>query len=184
MKLVVGLGNPGEQYRLTLHNVGFRTIDLLVAEKGWGRPSMKSAAEYWKQPMGVAPAVFMKPLTYMNLSGQAVGEFIRYFKISTEDTLIVSDDIELPPGTLRYREKGGHGGHNGLRSIIQHVGENFKRLRIGVGRPDGKAGVAGHVLSGAGANAEAVEKAIADAAEYTLEFIETGSISVRPAPKT
>jgi PTH1 family peptidyl-tRNA hydrolase len=138
--LVVGLGNPGAQYENTRHNVGFEIIDQLSAR--WRAPGAQNKfhAEMVQLPEvgGVTSGkvILMKPLTYMNRSGLAVGEAVSFFKLDpASDLLVVSDDLDLPPGQLRLRLSGGAGGHNGLKSIIQALGtENFPRLRIGIGR--------------------------------------------------
>ena len=177
MKLVVGLGNPGEKYANTLHNVGFQSIDAFASEKGWGVPSQKKSSEFWKNSLKTHQVILLKPLTYMNLSGQAVSKFLQYYKISDDDTLVISDDIDLAPGKIRYRLSGSHGGHNGLRNIIQHIGSNFKRLRIGVGRPNDKENVSGYVLS-AGKSMDELQVAVRESVTYIEEFIETGNVCV------
>lgn len=134
MNLIVGLGNPGTRYQLTRHNVGFRVIDLLAQEAevrvDWKN---KFNAMFFRYLIGNEPIILFKPQTYMNLSGQAVGEIIRYFDISCQDILVIYDDIDLPLGQLRIRRKGSSGGHRGIESIIANVGtEDIPRLRIGI----------------------------------------------------
>jgi peptidyl-tRNA hydrolase, PTH1 family len=135
MKLVVGLGNPGSQYEQTRHNAGFRVVDKLAANLNWrwerhGRAILASGM------IGPEKVVLVKPLTFMNLSGEAVGELARYYKIQPEDVLVVYDEMDLPLGRLRLRPNGSAAGHNGIESIIRHLHTNqFPRLRIGVGHP-------------------------------------------------
>ena len=147
MKLVAGLGNPGFKYEDTPHNVGFRVMDMLAEELGISGYVNNFDSIFYRESINGEVCVFLKPQTYMNKSGIAVAECVRYFKIPIENILIISDDINLPPGMARFREGGGHGGHNGLRSIIDSLGNNkFRRMRIGVGRPLDKVDVVGHVL--------------------------------------
>lgn len=140
MKIVVGLGNPGSQYAGTRHNLGFMVLNRLGGDSF--RPAFRgelaaaAAGEGIGAGVGAEKILLFKPLTYMNLSGQAVGPLAAYYKTSPADILVVCDDIDLPPGRLRLRPKGGAGGHNGLKSIIAVLGtEEFWRLRIGAGRP-------------------------------------------------
>ena len=136
MKLVIGLGNPGPQYEHTRHNVGFRVVDKLAKKLGWRWNEQRSRAMLASGMLGNEKVVLAKPLTYMNLSGQSVGELVRWYKISPEDILVVYDELDLPLGTIRLRPKGSAGGHNGIESIIAHLHTNeFPRLRVGIGRP-------------------------------------------------
>jgi PTH1 family peptidyl-tRNA hydrolase len=147
MKAVVGLGNPGIKYSKTKHNVGFRLLDALVKEAGYSfRDDFRGKVAEGK--MNGQRVFFLKPYTYMNLSGLAVRELINYYKIAPEDILVIHDDMDLPLGKLRLRSKGSAGGHNGVKSIISELGtQNFWRLKIGVGRPREELGVVNHVLS-------------------------------------
>ena len=139
MKFIVGLGNPGNKYKGTLHNVGFQTLDLLAANLGERQWSQKFKGEIIQGRIGEDPYVLLKPMTYMNISGESVLACMQFFKLDLEDILVVSDDIDRSLGTLRYRKSGGHGGHNGLRSITQLCGGNdFHRIKIGIGRPAGR----------------------------------------------
>jgi PTH1 family peptidyl-tRNA hydrolase len=136
MKLVVGLGNPGIQFANTRHNVGFRVVDKLAAKLGWKWSEHKSRGILASDTIGSEKVILVKPLTYMNLSGQAVGELARWYKVQPEDILVVYDDLDLPVGKLRLRAKGSAAGHNGLEDIIDHLHTNeFPRLRVGIGRP-------------------------------------------------
>ena len=135
MKLIIGLGNPGSQYEPTRHNVGFRVVDRLVAQQGWAW-ERRGRAMLANGTIGSEKVVLIKPLTYMNNSGEAVGELVRWYKVQPEDVLVVYDELDLPVGKVRLRSDGSAGGHNGLGSIIQHLRTNkFPRLRVGIGRP-------------------------------------------------
>ena len=147
--LIVGLGNPGKEYDGSRHNVGFEVADLLIDEFHIDGPTRFKKSLIGKGQIGDAKVVVMKPMTYMNLSGEAVREGLDYYKIDPATHLIViSDDIDLEPGHLRLRQKGSAGGHNGLKNIMQHVGDgNFIRVRIGVGaKPNPQYNLADHVL--------------------------------------
>lgn len=145
MLLIVGLGNPGREYEHTRHNIGFMVVDELA--RRWGVAG-------WRDKFGGELAqhkdvVMLKPQEYMNVSGQAVQRTQAFYKIEPKDTVVIHDEIDLPFGKLRVKVGGGHGGHNGLRSIIQMTGDAFIRVRCGVGKPNGgKDKVTGHVLGG------------------------------------
>jgi PTH1 family peptidyl-tRNA hydrolase len=138
MRLIVGLGNPGRTYAGTPHNLGFEVLDMLADKAGISfRSSSRYQALYARGSLSEIPLYLFKPMTYMNLSGDAVARFLRYHPLEPQDILVISDDINLPLGQLRIREKGSHGGHKGLLSVIQHLGtEDFPRLRIGVDPPE------------------------------------------------
>jgi peptidyl-tRNA hydrolase, PTH1 family len=166
LRLVVGLGNPGPQYIGTRHNVGFMVIDCLARKKG----VKLSRTAVWSSDWGKwGDTLLMKPLTYMNRSGEAVGRFARYFKIQPEEILVVVDDVALPLGRLRLRPSGSDGGHNGLKSIIENLGEEFMRLRIGIGASPDAEELVDHVLG----KFDQSEKPTADnALERATEAIE------------
>jgi PTH1 family peptidyl-tRNA hydrolase len=147
VKLIVGLGNPGSRYAKTRHNIGWMVLDRLADEAGWsGRGRERDAAAVAKGRYQGLDLVIAKPLTYMNDSGIAVRKLLARERVPLQDLLVVADDFALPFGKLRFREGGGAGGHNGLRSIIGELGsERFSRLRIGIGEPD--RGAVDHVLS-------------------------------------
>lgn len=149
MKLVAGLGNPGRTYEGTRHNVGFDVLDLLATRHGLSfQPSARAQADEARWRSGDDVALLVKPLTFMNLSGEAVAALGRYYRIPVADVLIVCDDVNLPIGRLRARAGGSEGGHNGLRSVAAHLGTtDYARLRIGVGRGDTRRDLAGHVLA-------------------------------------
>ncbi len=175
MKLLAGLGNPGNEYDRTPHNVGFKFMDVLAEELGFTKFEKNFDSLYYKQSINGDPCFFIKPQTYMNKSGKAVADFANYFKIPIENVLIIVDDICLPPGKARFRSKGGHGGHNGLRSIIDSIGNNnFPRVKIGVGKPLEKKNVASHVLS---KWSDSDEKSVVDVIKIVVQeviiFLET-----------
>jgi PTH1 family peptidyl-tRNA hydrolase len=146
LKLVVGLGNPGRKYAGTRHNVGFDVVDLLGERHrlDWESAPTEALQARWR----AASAMVVKPLTFMNLSGIAIGELLRFYKIDLPDLFVVVDDINLELGRLRARPSGSAGGHNGLKSIISALGtEDFARLRVGIGRCDRPGGFADHVLA-------------------------------------
>ena len=132
--LIVGLGNPGGDYENTRHNVGFAVADELARRGGFSIQRAKFKALTAAASIGGQGALVMKPTTYMNLSGEAVGEAARFYKLAPQRVLVISDDVDLPLGKLRLRASGSAGGHNGLKSIIQHLGsDQFPRLKVGVG---------------------------------------------------
>ncbi len=148
MKLIIGLGNPGKPYENTRHNIGFDVIDAL-AEK-WSAPLNQSKFNgmYAVVHRPEGKVILLKPLTYMNLSGECVRPLIDYYDISVEDIVVIYDDLDLDTGKLRLREKGSAGGHNGIKSLIQHLGtQQFNRIRVGVSRPPAGMKVADYVLS-------------------------------------
>ncbi|MBI1873514.1 MAG: aminoacyl-tRNA hydrolase [Acidobacteria bacterium] len=178
MKLIVGLGNPGERYRGTRHNVGFAVIDELARRGGVTFEAAPVDALVAKARNLGEGALVGKPTTYMNSSGPAVAELARYYRVEIPDVLVVVDDVNLSLGRVRGRPRGSDGGHNGLKSIIEHLGtEEFSRLRIGIGRGDEDRELAGHVLSRfLPEERDAVERMVtrgADAAElFVIEGID------------
>jgi PTH1 family peptidyl-tRNA hydrolase len=180
--LIAGLGNPGRQYRGTRHNVGFMVADELARRHGLsfetaprsGAMTTESLIARWRDVD--RGAIVAKPLTFMNLSGQAVGELLRYYRIDAADLLVIVDEVHLPLGRLRARPSGSAGGHNGLKSIIAALGtEEFARLRIGVGRGDGRRDLADHVLDRFEADEqEAIDLAVQRAAEAAGVFVTDG----------
>ena len=147
MKLIVGLGNPGARYAGTRHNVGFDVVDELARRRGLTFESSPAEAVMARERGPGARLMLAKPLTFMNLSGRAVGELVRYYRLDPDDVLIVADDVNLPLGRLRARRGGSDGGHNGLRSVIEALGTAVARLRIGVDRGDRRRDLASHVLA-------------------------------------
>lgn len=146
MKAVIGLGNPGLKYDRSKHNVGFMLLDKIIKDLNLTyRTNFRG--KFTEGKLGVEKILFLKPYTYMNLSGYAVAELVGYYKLSPQDILVVHDDMDLPVGRMRLRSKGSSGGHNGLKSIITELGtQEFWRLKIGVGRPE-EGDVINHVLS-------------------------------------
>ena len=194
MKAIFGLGNPGPRYAGTRHNVGFAIVDELArrAEVQFESAPANALVAKWRRDDGVRgfsraePVLLVKPLTFMNESGQAVGELARYYKIDILDLLIVVDEVQLPLGKLRARARGSAGGHNGLKSIIAHIGDGFPRLRVGVGRgpvdpagSDERRDIADHVLSRfESGEREEVERMTARAADAADMFIASGIAAV------
>ncbi|ATG97720.1 aminoacyl-tRNA hydrolase [Mesoplasma lactucae] len=136
MKLVVGLGNPGKEYENTRHNAGFIAINLLLKKYGYQTNKTEFKAETYYSTVNGEKVVFMKPQTFMNLSGEAIRPFMDYYKVKEEDIVIIYDEKDFPIGKDQMKQSGSAGGHNGIKSIIQQVGnQNFNRIRIGVGQP-------------------------------------------------
>jgi PTH1 family peptidyl-tRNA hydrolase len=190
VKAIVGLGNPGSKYRGTRHNVGFAVVEEVAARAGLDFLSAPARAlvARWRGPEGVV-TLLAKPLTFMNESGQAVAELVRYYKIEPSDLLIVVDEAQLPLGKLRARARGSAGGHNGLKSVIAHLGEEFSRLRVGIGRGledseganvrTSRRDLADHVLSRFdAAEAAEVDRMIRRAADAAETFITSGIAAV------
>lgn len=147
MKLIVGLGNPGKKYENTRHNIGFLVIDELAKRFNVAVNENKFKSHYATIHHNGEKVFLMKPQTFMNLSGESVRPFLDYYKMSPEDVIVIYDDLDLPTGKIRLREKGGHGGHNGIRSLIDHLGtKEFKKVRIGIGRPTTPISIVDYVL--------------------------------------
>jgi peptidyl-tRNA hydrolase, PTH1 family len=182
MKLIVGLGNPGSQYRNTLHNVGFLALDAL---------SSKISADPWRSRFkGLMSRgsyqgngyILLKPQTFMNVSGESVLACQQFYKVPITEILVISDDIDRPVGSLRYRTSGGHGGHNGLRNIMQLFGAgDFHRIKIGIGRPNGRQKVADYVLSKPSKDvADLIDHAVQLTVEHQLDFMRDATIHIQP----
>jgi peptidyl-tRNA hydrolase, PTH1 family len=172
VKLIVGLGNPGREYRETRHNVGFMVVEEIARRYAlsWAQAPAQVPDAFIAKRYGTEPVLLAKPLTYMNLSGDAVAALTRYFDVPTTDVLVVVDEADLPFGKLRARARGSAGGHNGLKSIIERLGTTeFSRLRLGVGRGEDQRKLSDHVLSiferGQRAELESFITRAADAAE-------------------
>jgi len=148
MKLIIGLGNPGAKYKGTRHNIGFITVDEFAYQENLEFNQALFDATFTQTHIDGEKVILMKPLTYMNLSGQAVRPLMNYFKIRIEDIVVLYDDMDLPVGKIRLRQKGSAGGHNGIKSIISCLGTSeFNRIKVGVGRPKDGRTVVGHVLN-------------------------------------
>jgi PTH1 family peptidyl-tRNA hydrolase len=174
MKLIVGLGNPGKKYEKTRHNIGFMVIDELLNRHGFKLDKKKFNGKYAMEVIHGEKVILLQPQTFMNLSGDAVRPLIDYYDISTRDVLVIYDDLDLPTGKIRLRAKGGHGGHNGMRSLIDHLGtKEFNRIRFGVGRPEDAMPIVNYVLQDfPKAEMDTVQASIdtsADACEAWLE---------------
>lgn len=177
MILVVGLGNPGRAYERSRHNLGFQVVDRMAALTGappW-RSNARCEAQVARSSQGERAFLLAKPQTYMNHSGRAVAGLLHYYKVARDDLLVVVDDMDLALGKLRQRVSGSDGGHKGLRSIIEALGtREFKRLRVGIGRPPGRGSVVSYVLGAGKAEQEALQGAVDEAARAALAFVETG----------
>ena len=179
MKCMVGLGNPGKKYSTTRHNIGFMVIDELLRRHFLTLNKTKFNGKYALESIGGEKFLLLQPQTFMNLSGEAIRPLMNFYDIAIEDVVIVYDDLDLPTGKIRLRQKGGPGGHNGIKSSINHLGtKEFKRIRIGVGRPTTPQPVIDYVLGSFPKDQstdvrESIEKA-ADAFEAWLEkpFVE------------
>ncbi|MDW7674886.1 MAG: aminoacyl-tRNA hydrolase [Bacillota bacterium] len=148
MKLIVGLGNPGKKYELTKHNIGFLIVDQLADEFGHAEFKEKNKVQLTEGTIKNEKVLFVKPQTFMNLSGHGVAPIANFYKIEPQDILIIYDDLDLEFGSIRLRKKGGAGGHNGMKSLIQMLGtEEFLRLKVGIGRPPQGWQTADYVLS-------------------------------------
>lgn len=172
LKLVVGLGNPGVRYDGTRHNVGFVVLDKLAERAG---TTFQKDGKWEGETARLGSVLLLKPLTYMNESGRSVGSLCRFYRWQPEQVLVVFDDIALPLGTIRFKQNGGHGGHNGVRSLIDHFGsENFPRLKIGIEGTAGEA-LVGHVLGSFKPNErELVENTLATAADAVQLALSSG----------
>ena len=169
--IIVGLGNPGEKYEKTRHNMGFLTLDLLSEKTGVKLNKVKFKAAYNMMDFAGCKCLVMKPQTYMNLSGEAVREAAQFYKVPAERVLVIYDDVSLPVGKLRVRPTGSAGGHNGIKNIIAHLGsQNFPRVKIGVGAPDGvDKDMVGHVI---GVPSQAERKILAESFEKAIDAAE------------
>jgi PTH1 family peptidyl-tRNA hydrolase len=178
--LIVGLGNPGRDYRQNRHNVGFRLLDLLVEQHQWlGFTKKQNKALITGGVIGEKSVILAKPQTFMNLSGEAVGSLVRFYDIPLERLLVAFDELDLPVGVLRLRAEGGTAGHNGMKSIRQHLGtEKFPRLRIGIGRPPGRMDPAAYVLQDfKGEDANLMAIALDQAAVAVETFVKEGLVT-------
>ncbi|NDR59490.1 aminoacyl-tRNA hydrolase [Aliiruegeria sabulilitoris] len=146
MQLFVGLGNPGGKYARNRHNIGFMAMDQIAADHGFGPWRIKFQGQLSEGRFGSDRIMLLKPETFMNRSGQSVGEAMRFFKLEPEDVTVFHDELDLAPGKVRVKQGGGHAGHNGLRSIHAAIGPDYRRVRLGIGHPGHKDAVSGYVL--------------------------------------
>lgn len=146
MKLIVGLGNPGSKYAGNRHNIGFMALDQIARDHGFSPWKGKHQGSLCEGRFGSDRAVLLKPETFMNNSGQSVQSAMRFFKLEPQDVVVLHDELDLAPGRVKFKQGGGHAGHNGLRSIHAHIGAEYARVRLGVGHPGHKDRVASYVL--------------------------------------
>ena len=169
--LIVGLGNPGREYAHNRHNLGFDCVEILAEKYGISLDKQQHKARLGTGPVSGRHAILVKPQTYVNNSGEAVGPVARYYKVSPRDVLVIYDDLDLPQGTIRVRPSGSSGGHNGIRSIIEHLGtEGFPRIRVGIGRPPGRMEPKDYVLQDFG---PAEREVMAEVFERVVGAVET-----------
>jgi PTH1 family peptidyl-tRNA hydrolase len=176
LKLIVGLGNPGPQYARTRHNAGFWFIDELARRHGTTlRSESKHQGELARVRIAGGELWLLKPMSFMNCSGGPLGSVAGFYRIESSEILVVHDELDLPPGTLRLKQGGGHGGHNGLRDAIASMGADFWRLRVGIGHPGDKDQVVDYVLQRAPATEDRLlHEAIGDAADVLPLLLEQG----------
>ncbi|MBC8520183.1 MAG: aminoacyl-tRNA hydrolase [Gammaproteobacteria bacterium] len=178
ISLIVGLGNPGSKYEPTRHNAGFWFLDLIAERHGvkFGMDT-KLHGEVARIAIDGKQIWLLKPTTFMNRSGQAVSALAGYYKIPVESVLVAHDELDLPPGQLRIKQGGGHAGHNGLRDIIAHMGKEFIRLRVGIGRPDHPGPVTDYVLGNPGKLSRQMIDDALDDTELMLDKIVGGEMA-------
>ena len=174
IRIIAGLGNPEEKYERTLHNAGFWFVDALARKYGGSyRYEKKFDADFCRINLHGEDVWLVKPQSYMNLSGQPIRGVLDYYRLRPTELLVAHDEIDLPPGTVRLKAGGGHGGHNGLRDIIRHCGAEFLRLRLGVGHPGEKHKVTNYVLKrGSGDIEGAVERNIEAAIDVMPDLVD------------
>ncbi|MCP4140567.1 MAG: aminoacyl-tRNA hydrolase [Chloroflexi bacterium] len=174
--IIVGLGNPGREYRENRHNIGFMLIDSLASRLGAKMSRMQSKALIASARHNDAKIILAKPQTFMNLSGQAIQALVRFYKTPLEHILVAHDDLDLPFETIRLRPGGGAGGQKGIKSTIQHLGTNdFPRLRLGIGRPPGRMNPAAYVLQDfAKSDEQFLQEVLDRAADAALRFVDDG----------
>ena len=175
--LVAGLGNPGRTHAQNRHNVGFMVVERLAEEREIALDRVRQGSIFGSGRVGDIMLLLVKPQTYMNRSGGSIASLQRYFKIRPANLMVIYDEIDLPLGTIRLREKGGSGGHNGMKSIIEHLGTDFPRMRLGVGRPPGAMDPAKYVLKDFGESelplvAEMINGAVSAVETFLLEGID------------
>lgn len=173
--LIAGLGNPGRTHLYNRHNVGFMAVDRLAARHGIELKRVQNKAIVGNGRIAGRPVIIAKPQTFMNLSGNAIGPLLNYYRVPLGNLLVVYDELDIPFAAIRLREKGGAGGHNGMRSLIQHLGNDFPRLRLGIGRPPGRMDPAAFVLQDFGRDELPIVDEMLSAAGDAIEsFIRDG----------
>ncbi len=177
IRMIVGLGNPGNEYEKTRHNAGFWFIDRLISQHNL---TLKSETKFlgdiakFNSPFG--SVWLLKPTTFMNRSGQSIARLAHFYKINPEQILLVHDELDLPPGSVKLKKSGGHGGHNGLRDMIAQLGKNFYRLRLGIGHPGSKEQVVGFVLGKTPKSEQLLIDSAIDKAIDSIELIVQGDM--------
>ncbi|MGB1582086.1 MAG: aminoacyl-tRNA hydrolase [Nevskiales bacterium] len=172
LRAIVGLGNPGDKHAQDRHNAGFWFADALAERQGVAfKADKKLLGDISKLSLAGQDVYLLKPSTFMNRSGQAVQALMSYFKLKPAEILVVHDELDLPPGTARLKTGGGHGGNNGLRDTIAHIGADFRRLRIGIGHPGHKDRVLGHVLGRPNSDQQAAILSAIASGLQTLDII-------------
>jgi len=196
MLIIAGLGNPGPKYANNRHNIGFKAVDEIARVHGLGPWRSKFQAEITdgtiETPKGPVKVLLMKPQTYMNESGQAVSEAARFYKLDADDVVVFYDEIDLEPGKFRTKIGGGAAGHNGVRSLIAHLGADFRRVRMGVGHPGEKRLVHHYVLADFYKGEERWVSDLCDAVARSVDLLVTGDVDafqtrvtyLAPAPKS
>ena len=189
MQLWVGLGNPGAKYAGNRHNIGWMAVDRIAGDHGFAPFRSKFQGSISEGTLGGEKVLLLKPETFMNLSGQSVGEAMRFYKLEAPDVTVFHDEIDLAPAKVRVKAGGGHAGHNGLRSIHQHIGPHYDRVRLGVGHPGHKDRVPGYVLSDfAKADAEWLDDVLRGVSDGAVELARGDSgnflnaVALRTAP--
>ena len=177
LRVIVGLGNPGPEHLVTRHNAGFWFVDLLARRHGGEfRDYRKYSGETARITLSEREVILLKPTTYMNRSGLSVRQLSDFYKIAPEEILVAHDELDLPVGSVRLKQGGGHGGHNGLRDTITHIGETFWRLRLGIGHPGNKADVIDYVLTRAPrAEEDTILETVSNAADVMPLLLEQGA---------
>lgn len=179
MKIIVGLGNPGDQYRMTRHNMGFLVLDALAEDAGIAVQKKKFEALLGDGRIGNERVLLVKPQTFMNLSGQSIRQAADFYQKTPEEIIVVHDDLDLPFGTVRIKVGGGDGGHKGIRSLMDHLGGAFTRVRLGIGKPSFKDDTEHYVLQTfPKADLETLAEVVRKACEAVREILDSG---VRPA---
>lgn len=177
MRLIVGLGNPGAQYALTRHNVGFMVVDRLAEQAGCSISRARFGALVGDGTLAAQKVLLLKPQTFMNLSGRSLEQAVRYYDVLLENVVVIHDDVDLPFGRMKLKQGGGHAGHKGLKSIDQVLGTDYVRVRLGVGRPPGRMEVANFVLSAFSTQErEELDFLIGDAADAVRMILDEGLV--------